>query len=390
MLASLMSMNALAIDIMLPALGMISDSYALLNPNSRQHIITSYILGMGVGAIVYGSLADRFGRRPVLLATLAAYVFFGFLCAVPIGFDLLLAARFAQGLAAASMAVVSASIVRDIYSGDAMAKLMSTVAMIFLVVPVLAPMAGQAILLFAEWHVIFLFLGGAGSLMFIWVWLRLPETLDPANVRKIDLPTISRVWRKIIFNRNAGGHIVASGLVMGALFGFLTSAQQVFFEVFKVPELFVFLFAVNAAFMSICNFTNSRIVERFGARRVSQSAVLFLVAVSAIHLFIAVNGWLTLPIFVVLLALCMGMVGFTGANFQSIAMEDFGQDAGAASSFQTFVRTVLATMIGGATGLTFNGSAIPLISGFLFCGIAAYISVLWAEKWRPFQRRYKH
>ena len=142
MMASLMSLNAMAIDIMLPALGLISDDFGLTRENDRQWIITSYIYGMAIGSIIYGSLADRYGRKPVLLTTITIYVGLGIFCALNEDYNLLLLARFIQGLASSSMGVLANSIIRDRYNGDAMARTMSTIMMVFMAVPVMAPMIG--------------------------------------------------------------------------------------------------------------------------------------------------------------------------------------------------------------------------------------------------------
>ena len=145
LMASLMSLNALAIDVMLPALGLISDDFALPDVNDRQWIITSYIFGMAIGSIIYGSLADRYGRKPILLVTIAIYIIFAILCAFAWDYDMLLIARFIQGLAASAMGVLVNSIIRDRYEGDAMARSMSTIMMVFMIVPITAPLLGQLV-----------------------------------------------------------------------------------------------------------------------------------------------------------------------------------------------------------------------------------------------------
>ncbi len=386
MMASLMSLNALAIDIMLPALGLISDDFGLASDNDRQWTITSYIYGMAIGSILYGSLADRYGRKPILLVTTGIYILFGLLCAISDNYDLMLLARFIQGLAASAMGVLANSIIRDRYEGDAMARMMSTIMMVFMAVPVLAPMIGQLVLVFAPWRTIFIVLSGFGMLVLLWVMIRLPETLHPGDKILINTASVARTWGHVMTHRNAVGHVFASGLMMAPLFAFIASAQQIFFKTFDAADLFVFIFAVNAMAMALCNFINSRIVMRFGARRVSQAALLFFIFVAIIHLCITLAGWLNMPIFVLLLAASMGMVGFTGANFSSIAMQPFGKSAGVASSFQNFTRSLISAAIGGAIGLQFDGTTLPLVTGFFFCGVASFLFILWAENGVLFRR----
>ncbi|MEH6758285.1 MAG: multidrug effflux MFS transporter [Parasphingorhabdus sp.] len=386
MMASLMSLNALAIDIMLPALGLISEDFGLTGENDRQWIITSYIYGMAIGSIIYGSLADRYGRRPVLLTTITIYVGFAIFCALNQDYNLLLLARFIQGLAASAMGVLASSIIRDRYDGDAMARTMSTIMMVFMAVPVMAPMIGQLVLIFAPWQTIFIVLSGFGLLVLTWIFIRLPETLNPDDKTLINISSVTSAWAGVILHRNAVGHVLASGLMMAPLFAFIASAQQIFFNTFDAADIFVFIFAINSVAMAFCNFINSRIVMRFGARRVSQSALIFFIIVALVHLAITLAGWITMPIFVVLLAVSMGMVGFTGANFSSIAMQPFGKNAGVASSFQNFMRTLISGAIGGTVGLQFDGSTLPLVTGFFFCGSAAFLFILWAEKGVLFRR----
>lgn len=382
-----MALNALAIDIMLPALGLISDDFGLTDPNDRQWVITSYILGMAIGSILYGSLADRYGRKPVLLVTTVIYIGFGILCALAWDYDLLLAARFIQGLAASAMGVLVNSIIRDRYEGDSMARMMSTIMMVFMIVPIIAPMLGQAVLFIAgDWHEIFLVLSVSGLAMFLWVLARLPETLNPDNKTPINPKTIGNAWRQVVFHRNAFGHVMASGLMFAPLFAYIAMAQQIFFDIFDAADLFVYVFALNATAMSLGNFLNSRIVMRFGARRVSQAALIFFIFIALIQLILALTDGINIVTFTLLLMPAMAMVGLTGANFSSIAMQPFGKVAGVASSFQNFSRSSISACLGAFIGLQFDGSILPLASGFLICGIASLTIIYWAEEGKLFRR----
>lgn len=386
MAASLMALNALAIDMMLPALGLMSDDFALPAVNDRQWVITSYLYGMAIGSILYGTLADRYGRKPLLLVTTAIYIVFGILCAFAWDYDMLLIARFIQGLAASALGVLVNSIIRDRYEGDAMARSMSTIMMVFMIVPITAPLLGEMVMLVAPWRAIFIVLSAAGLGMFLWVLLRLPETLHPDNKTPINPRSIGSAWYQVIFNRNSFGHVMASGLMMAPLFAYIASAQQIFFDIFDAQDIFVYVFALNAAGMSLGNFLNSRIVMRFGARRVSQSALVCFILLGIIHFILAMTDNINIWTFTALLAPSMAMVGLTGANFSSIAMQPFGRIAGVASSFQNFSRTALSASIGAAIGLQFDGTVLPLATGFLVCGMASLALIFWAEEGRLFRR----
>ena len=220
----------------------------------------------------------------------------------------------------------------------------------------------------------------------IWVYYRLPETLHPENVIPIEPHALAKAWRKVVVHRNAAGYMLGAGIVQGALFGYLNSSQQTFDKVFGAADFFTIGFAIIAVGIAVSNFTNSRIVERFGARRVSQTALLIFITLGALQLLAAKFAPTSMPIFLILLTGNMAMIGFIGSIFSSIAMTPFGHVAGAASSFQTFVRTALAASLGAFIGQQFDGTVYPVALGFLSCGIVALGLVLWCEKGKLFTR----
>lgn len=386
MMAALMALNALAIDAILPAFPELGQAFGITDPNRRQYVISSYLLGMGIGSLFYGPIGDRFGRKPVLIGSTVFYVLFALACSVAPDFELFLALRFAQGFAAAAMGVLVVSVIRDIFSGDRMASFMSIIFIVFMAVPVIAPTVGQVILYFAQWRAIFILLAVMGTAVGLWVHLRLPETLRPEHVIPIRMDVIGSTWFKVVFNRTGFGHVAAGGLLMGAMFGFLNSSQQIFADVFGARDIFPYAFAAVAGAMAVSNWFNSRIVERFGARRVSQSALFAFLVLSCLQIGAALMPGEPMALFLTIVALNMAMVGFIGANFGSIAMEPFGEMAGAASSFQMAFRTVLGTGIGALVGQAFDGTTLPMAAGFLLCGIASLAIILWAEKGKLFRR----
>lgn len=386
MMASLMALNALAIDSMLPAFPAIVGNLSLANPNSIQYIISVFLAGTGIGALIHGPLSDRFGRKPILLIATVGAALFSLACSLSNSFELLLAMRFCHGLMAAAMGVLVVSVIRDQFEGDAMARRMSTIFLIFMIVPIIAPTIGQFVLLFAGWRTIFDLMAFMALAAAFWVYYRLPETLRPENVIPIEPHALAKAWTKVITNRNAAGYMIGAGIVQGALFGYLNSSPQLFDEVFDAASFFTIGFAIVALGIAASNFTNARIVERFGARRVSQTALISFIILGLLQVAAAEFAPTSLPLFLVLLTANMAMVGFIGSNFSSIAMTPFGDVAGAASSFQSFVKTVLAAGIGAAIGQQFNGSVLPVAGGFLACGLAALALVLWCEKGRLFTR----
>ncbi len=386
MMAAVMALNALAIDSMLPALQTIGEHLGEADPNRRQFVLSAFLGGLAFGALVHGPLSDRFGRRPVLLGALAAYVLLAAACGLAQSFTSLLAFRFLLGLASAGMSVLPISIIRDRFVGDEMAQLMSTIFIVFMIVPIIAPSLGQFILLFAEWRWIFLVLAAMGSLMAFWVWKRLPETMAPEDAVPLQAGRLVREWWQIATHRSATSYMIASSMAQGALYGYLNSGPQIFKDVFHAEALFPLAFAAVALTMAGANFLNARIVRRFGARRVSQSALIAYILFGLLQLLIAYVAPHSIALFLVGIALNMAMIGLIGSNFGAIAMEPFGHVAGSASSFGTGLRTLIATAIGGWIGLHFNGTAIPMAAGFAICGGVALLFVLWGERGRLFSR----
>lgn len=386
LVAGLMATNALSIDPMLPALPAIGESLRVLDENARQWVITAYFMGLGLGSLFYGSISDHYGRRPVLIATLSLLLVATLFCAVAPTFTILLAGRAAAGFFAASSRVLAASIVRDRFHGDGMARVMSLVFVTFMIVPVLAPSFGQLVLLFAPWRWIFGILFIVSAAMLAWVAFRLPETLEPEHRVPFRPGDVGSTLRTVVTHRNAMGHMLASGVVMGSLLGFITSSQQIFFDVFHAPNAFPLAFAGIAGSMAVGSYFNSRLVERFGARRLSQTSLMMMILLSLIHSLVAWNGWETMASFIALQAMTMLSFAFTGANFNAISMEPFRRGAGLAASFQAGLTTILSATLGALTGALFNGTTLPMTLGFLSYGCLALLIVAWAEHWRLFSR----
>ncbi len=385
LMALLMSLQAFGIDAMLPALGEMADEMGAAG-NDRQLVISSYFLGAGVGAFFPGAFADRFGRRPVLAVGLVAYIVLSLACALISNFWALVGLRIVQGICCAGLSVVPAAIVRDHVGGDRMARLMSLIMMIFLLVPILAPAIGQGIMMVAGWRAIFGAMALMGAIVGGWVWLRLPESLAPENVQEIDPPTILRNMREAVSVRCSIGYVIGSALVFGSLFGFLNSSQQLIGEAFGMGDYFAIIFGGAVVGMVVANFTNSRIVERFGARRVGHTALLSFIGISCVMWWSASNQPQGLAEFVILLSLNMAMLGFIGSNFSSIAMQPFGHIAGAASSAHTALRMGTGAILGAFIGYQYDGSSGPLAVAMLICGLVGLGFILFSEKGVLFTR----
>lgn len=388
LIAMMMALNALAIDAMLPALPAIGDALGVVEENSRQWVITAYLLGFGSAQIVYGPLADRYGRKPVLMAGLSLYVLFSILAAFAPTFDLLIAARVGTGLGAAALRVLAVSIVRDRYSGRTMARVMSLSFLVFLGVPIIAPTLGQLVLTVAPWPWIFGVLALAGGAFMLWAAIRLPETLHPENRMPIQVVRIAGAFRQAVTHRQAIGYTLAMTCITGALFGFINSSQQIFFDVFKAPGLFTTVFAMVAGGIAVASLLNARLVEKLGSRLISHTALLGFIVMAVIHSAVALSGHETIWTFAVLQGLTMFCFGLIAGNFGSMAMEPMGHIAGTASSAQGFISTTIGSTLGFLIGQQFNGSVAPMALGMAVMGLAALGFVLVAERGRLFKARH--
>jgi DHA1 family bicyclomycin/chloramphenicol resistance-like MFS transporter len=386
LVAALMATNALAIDSMLPALPLIGNALGVKLANERQWIITSYLLGFGSAQIFYGTLADRYGRKPLLVWGLAAYAACALLVPFCHSYTAVLIARVIEGISAASTRVISVSVVRDCYSGRLMARVMSLSFIVFLAVPILAPSIGQLIMLVASWQWIFGFLCAFGTVTLLWVLLRLPETLHEEDRTPIEIHNVLKTFKFILSNRYSFGYTLAMTLVFGGLLGFINSAQQLFTIVFKEPRYFTLIFAVIAGFIALASVVNARLVDRLGMRLLSHSALLSFIGLAVIHFGIAISGLETIWSFTILQSLMMFCFGLLVGNFGALAMEPLGHVAGTAASVQGFMSTVGGALIGFMIGQCFNNTDIPLVLGFAVCGSLGLLVVLVVEHGRLFRR----
>jgi DHA1 family bicyclomycin/chloramphenicol resistance-like MFS transporter len=384
LLAGLMALNAFAIDSMIPALPDIGRSLHVAHENDRQLVVIAYFLGFASTQLLWGPLADRFGRKPVLAAGIALYTAFALLCACAGSFALLIAGRVAMGASAAVTRVLVIAMVRDLFRAEAMARVMSLVFMVFMLVPVLAPNIGQLILLFAPWRAIFIAIAVYALVMLAWSWSRLPETLHPEFRRPLQWRPVIGAIAETMRERQSRGYTLAVTVSFSALVAYISSIQQITFDAFGAGRFIGLVFASIAAPMALASWLNSRVVGRFGLRRVGHTASASLAIITAIHAGIALAGFESLPVFVVLQGLTMASFAFTSSNLGTLAMEHMAHIAGTASSVQGVIGTIGAALIGFAIGQQFDGTPIPFLVGTALCASGGFLLIVLTEPKRLF------
>jgi len=384
--AAIMSINALGIDVVLPALQQMGASLAVEDENSRQLVITAYVMGLGIGQIFYGPFADRFGRRAPLFFGLGIFIIGSIISALVPSFALMLVLRALQGFGAAATRVIAVSAVRDLYGGRRMAEVMSIIMMIFMVVPIFAPTLGRIFMAAGGWPMIYVLTAMVTAGIAVWAWIRLPETLAPENRRSIAVSSILQGFRIVVTNRVAACYMLASTAIMGALFGFINSAQQIYIDIYDMEDVFTYMFALGGSLMAISSYSNSRLVGRIGMRRLSHGALLGFIAISGIWMLITFMGPLPFWLFFLLFSLAMFQFGWVGGNFNAIAMEPLGHVAGTAASVQGFVSTIGSGLFGALIGISFDGTLTPIAAGYFILGLLSLVLVLIAERGKLFQQ----
>lgn len=387
LMALITALDALSIDSLMPAFPAITRDLAISNANDIQLVVSAMFFGFALGQMLGGPPSDSFGRRPLVAIGLALYMLGSLIGMFANSFPVLLAARVMQGAGAAVPFVVMTALVRDLYEGAPMARIMSFIGTVFILVPILAPLGGQGILLIASWRMIFLLYFGLAVLSMAWFMLRQPETLPPEKRIGLSLYAIVGSIVGILRNGVTSGYIIANALLLGAFLGYLNSAQQIFQDTYQLGLAFVLAFSSLAFSIGLALLINGTLVERFGMQRMTYLAFGGLAAVAILFLPVAwaANGvpplWMTM-LYLSVSFLCVGVLF---GNLTSLAMEPLGAVAGVGAAVVQFVQTLLGLPIGILIGRSYNGTILPLVMGFAVCGSVALAVMRWAEAQRRHQ-----
>lgn len=387
LLALLISLVALSIDAILPALTIIGSDLDLSDPNAPQLLISALLIGLSFGQLFYGPISDSFGRRGPILIGLFVFSLGSLLSYASTTFEGVLAGRVLQGLGAAGPRVVAIALVRDQYSGAPMARIMSIVMAVFILVPALAPALGQIIMMVAHWRDIFIMFLALAATGIVWFFTRQPETLEANARRPLRLSVILRAMAETLRNPVARGYAFSAGLVFGSFVGFLTTIQPAFATLYSIEEAFAVYFAVLALAIGTASITNSKLVIQLGMLRLCTAGLLGLTTVALVGLAVAYANS-GIPPLMVLMALLMMLCfcfGILFGNFNALAMEPMGHIAGSASAVIASLTSLIAVVVGTIIGQSFNGTVIPLFLGFAACAIASAGVVYYTETARRTQ-----
>ncbi len=380
-IAATVSIIAFSVDIMLPALMDIGNEYQLTDPNDAQLVIVAFIFSLGVSQLFFGPLTDAFGRRLILTLALLSFAITSVAALFAPNFASLLFVRVLAGASAGAARTAAQAIVRDCYSGNDMARVMSNVMAVFMVAPLIAPAIGQYIIYIANWHWIFLFLGAGGFLTYFIAFFRLKETQKIEDRMSLSIAHVVDAFRESLRYRRPVGYCIVAIAFSGALFTYVVTIAQVFGELYGMGSNFIYAFMIAAASMAISSVINGRIVKNTPLRKIVHLSIMAFLAVTVIF-FIAAN-FATVPFALMLFVTIMTMLlfGFVVANTTAIALEPLGHIAGTASSVLNTMSVSFGALIGGVLGQLYDGTVIPMANGYLILGIVSLIAALWAERW---------
>jgi MFS transporter, DHA1 family, multidrug resistance protein len=374
LMAALMSIVALSIDAVLPALPMIGDYLSVSNPLDNPKLITSIFLGLGIGQLIFGPLSDSFGRKPIVYTGFVIFIIASIICVTTKSFEMMIFGRILQGIGLACPRTMCIAMIRDSYEGDYMAKIISIVVMVFILVPVVAPTLGQFLMNNYNWKFIFTFNLMFGVLVMLWFWLRQPETLK----EKYRIPYRLKIFKtgtlQFFRIKSAVIYTLLSGFITGSFMVYLSTSQQIFEKQYNLAEEFPLIFASLAISVGLATFMNSQLVVKYGMKKIVHFAMLSYVLISLVFISMYHSGQNpSIEILITFFALQFFTIGFLFGNLRALAMEPMGHIAGIGSALNGFISTVMAVPIADYIGSFIKGTVTPLFIGFLICGLISLV-----------------
>jgi DHA1 family bicyclomycin/chloramphenicol resistance-like MFS transporter len=369
LMAALMSVVALAIDALLPALDIIGLAIGTQNTVDNQLLITMMFLGLGIGPLFFGPISDAIGRKPVVYMGFSVFLVASFICVSAESLEIMILGRILQGIGLSGPRTLAIAIIRDMYSGDYMARIMSFVTVVFLLVPIVAPAIGKLILDSYNWQGIFYVQLIISLFVVFWFWLRQPETLLAENRVGFSNHVFINGFKEVIQHKATMGYTAISGLVAGSFFVYLSSAQQIFQEQYLLKEEFPFIFAGLSVAIGTAIFLNGTLVLKYGMEKLITNALIGFFIVSLVYVVFfhsQINPSLT--VLLAFFAFQFFAIGFLFGNLRALAMEPVGHIAGIAAAITGFISTLMAVPISIFIGRFVSDTALPLFIGFTICG----------------------
>lgn len=382
LMAILMSLVALTIDSILPALSLIGNELQVTDPNDTQLVLSGVFFGMAFGLMIYGPIADSFGRKKTLYLGISIFLIGDLISIFAQDFSLMLFGRIAQGFGAASCRVVTTAMIRDKFEGQQMGRVMSLIMVLFVIVPALAPSIGQLILWVAHWRAIFLFVLAVAATGLALLYFRQEETLAEEHKRPFSPGSIWAAIKETITHPTTSLYTIAAGIVFGSFIGYLSSAQQILQLQYDTGEMFSIYFGTLAIAIGFASFTNSKLVMKFQIEKLCLWALFGLTALSiAFFSYYQLNGGQpNLAMFLLYLGLVFFCFGILFGNLSTLAVQPLGHIAGIATSVVASVQTLISVAVGVAIGGAYNGTIMPLTFGFALCGVSGFLLALLARK----------
>lgn len=382
LMASLMSIVALSIDALLPALPEIGEALNVKNPNDNQLLITMIFLGLGFGQLIFGPLSDSFGRKPIVYIGFFVFIVASIICVTTKSFEIMILGRILQGVGLSSPRSLTLSMIRDSYSGNYMAKIISIVVMFFILIPVIAPSLGQLLINLFNWQSVFYFNLIFGVGIMTWFWLRQPETLPKEKRTEFSLNLFINGTKEFFKHKDAVAFTFVSGFITGSFMVYLSTSQQIFQEQYDLADMFPYIFASLAISVGLATFMNSKLVVKYGMLRISYIATIAYAAISIIYVVLFWSGNNpSIGILIGFFALQFFAVGFLFGNLRALAMEPLGHIAGIGAAINGFISTVMAVPIANYIGGFVKTSVLPLFIGFSIFGIlSVLVFVLFKRK----------
>ncbi len=382
LMALYVALMAMSIDMVLPSLFLMGKEFEIADQNQMQYVIGVLFFGFTFGQIIYGPLADSFGRKPTVYLGLIIFAVGNVFSIAAQDYSMMLLGRFLQGFGAAAPRIVSIAIIRDLYKGRDMARVMSFIMTIFIIIPVVAPSIGQALLLVVSWRFLFGIFLAAAIIATIWTFLRLPETLKKQDIRPFNLPTICKDLLLVLGNKFSLGYTICAGLVFGALIGYLSSSRQIFQDYFLVGELFPIYFGISALSIGASSILNSMIVRKYGMKLICHYALILMMAMSVALIAVSIlqNHQVLLWQFMIFALVTFFALGMLFGNLNALAMEPMGHVAGVAAAVTGCLSSGISAIIGTMIGQSYNNTLTPIFCGFLFLSSAAFCLQVWLAK----------